>query len=77
MIFLIYIGASIVVRIIIQIIFHIINAIATREEKVPVTDERDKLITYPRTDSRCLTSDMAAKVRACGLKSHYSLSSHP
>ena len=41
-IFLIYIGASIVVRIIIQIIFHIINAIATREEKVPVTDERDK-----------------------------------
>ena len=48
-IFLIYIGASIVVRIIIQIIFHIINAIATREEKVPVTDERDKLITLKAT----------------------------
>ncbi len=49
LIFLIYIGVSIVVRIIIQIIFHIINAIATREEKVPVTDERDKLITLKAT----------------------------
>jgi len=48
-IFLIYIGVSIVVRIIIQIVFHIINAIATREEKVPVTDERDKLITLKAT----------------------------
>lgn len=49
LIFLIYIGVSIVVRIIIQIVFHIINAIATREEKVPVTDERDKLITLKAT----------------------------
>ena len=48
-IFLIYIAASIGVRIIIQIVFHIINAIATREEKVPVTDERDKLITLKAT----------------------------
>ena len=48
-IFLIYIVTSIVVRIIIQIIFHIINAIATREEKVPVKDERDKLITLKAT----------------------------
>ncbi len=48
-IFLIYIGVSIVARIIIQIIFHIINAIATREEKVPVTDERDKLISLKAT----------------------------
>jgi len=48
-IFLIYITASIVVRIIIQIVFHIINAIATREEQVPVTDERDKLITLKAT----------------------------
>lgn len=48
-IFLIYIGLSIVVRIIIQIVFHIINAIATREEKVPVTDERDKLISLKAT----------------------------
>lgn len=48
-IFLIYIVASIVVRIIIQIVFHIINAIATREDKVPVTDERDKLITLMAT----------------------------
>ena len=48
-IFLIYIGVSIVARIIIQIVFHIINAIATREEKVPVTDERDKLISLKAT----------------------------
>lgn len=43
-VFLIYIGISVVVRIIIQIIFHIINAIATRAEDVPKEDERDKLI---------------------------------
>lgn len=43
-IFLIFIGVSIVARIIIFIIFHIINAIATREEEIPVSDERDKLI---------------------------------
>lgn len=42
--FLIFIGISIVARIIIQIIFHIINAIATREEDVPPTDERDKIV---------------------------------
>lgn len=48
-IFLIFIGISIVVRIIIQIIFHIINAIATREEKVPTEDERDKLIKLKAT----------------------------
>lgn len=43
-IFLIFIGVSIVARIIIYIIFHIINHIATREEEKPVSDERDKLI---------------------------------
>jgi len=48
-IFLVFIGISIVVRIIIQIIFHIINAIATREEKVPVEDERDQLIKLKAT----------------------------
>lgn len=42
--FLIFIGISVVVRVVIQIIFHIINAIATREEEVPVEDERDKLV---------------------------------
>ena len=35
-IFLIFIGVSIVARIIIMIIFHIINAIATREMETPV-----------------------------------------
>ncbi len=44
LVFLIFIGVSILSRIIIYIIFHIINAIATREEKIPVSDERDKLI---------------------------------
>jgi hypothetical protein len=48
-IFLIFIGVSIVARIIIQIIFHIINAIATREQDVPVEDERDKLIKLKST----------------------------
>jgi len=48
-VFLIFIGISIVVRIIIQIIFHIINAIATREENVPVEDERDQLIKLKAT----------------------------
>jgi len=48
-IFLIFIGVSIVVRIIIYIIFHIINAIATREHDIPVEDERDKLIKLKST----------------------------
>ncbi|MEN8115347.1 MAG: hypothetical protein ABFS16_00090 [Bacteroidota bacterium] len=43
-IFLIFMGVSVVARIIIYIIFHIINAIATREEDIPVEDERIKLI---------------------------------
>ena len=43
-VFLIFIAVSVVARIIILIIFHIINAIATREETVPSEDERDKLI---------------------------------
>ena len=48
-IFLIFMGVSIVARIIIYIIFHIINAIATREEEVPVEDERDKLVKLKST----------------------------
>ena len=49
MIFLIFIGVSIVARIIIYIVFHIINAIATREQEIPVEDERDKLIVLKAT----------------------------
>lgn len=41
---LILIPVSIVAKIVIYIIFAIINAIATREEEPPITDERDKLI---------------------------------
>jgi hypothetical protein len=41
---LILIPVSIVAKIVIYIVFHIINAIATREDEVPITDERDKLI---------------------------------
>jgi hypothetical protein len=48
-IFLVFIGISIVVRIIIQIVFHILNAIATREEDVPREDERDKLVKLKGT----------------------------
>jgi len=48
-VFLIFIGISIVARIIIQIIFHIGNAIATREEKIPGEDERDKLVKLKST----------------------------
>ena len=48
-IFLIFMGISIVARIIIYIIFHIINAIATREDKVPIEDEMIKLIKLKGT----------------------------
>lgn len=48
-VFLIFIGVSVIARIIILIIFHIINAIATREEVVPSEDERDKLIKLKST----------------------------
>jgi len=48
-IFLVFIGVSILARIIILIVFHIINAIATREEKTPVEDERDKLVKLKAT----------------------------
>lgn len=37
-------GFSIVAQIIIYIVFHIINAIVTREQFIPIEDERDKLI---------------------------------
>lgn len=43
-IFLVYIAISVAARIAIQIIFHIINAIATRKEDIPEEDERDKLV---------------------------------
>ena len=48
-IFLIFTGVSIVARIIIYIIFHIINAIATKAADIPVEDERDKLIKLKAT----------------------------
>jgi hypothetical protein len=47
--FLLYAGVSIVARIIIFIIFHIVNAIATKAEKIPEEDERDKLIKLKAT----------------------------
>lgn len=48
-IFLIFIGVSIVSRIIIMIIFHILNAIATRDTDIPVEDERDKVVKLKST----------------------------
>ncbi len=43
-IFLVFVVVSVVARIVIYIVFHIINAIATHEEKIPVEDERAKMI---------------------------------
>ncbi|MBX3082436.1 MAG: hypothetical protein KF716_12440 [Anaerolineae bacterium] len=42
--FLILIVVSIVARIVIYILFSIINTLATREEEPSITDERDRLI---------------------------------
>jgi hypothetical protein len=46
---LIFVGVSVVARIIIQIVFHIINVIITREEDIPKKDERDKMIALKAT----------------------------
>ena len=49
-IFIIFMIVSVIARIIIYIIFHIINAIALqKEEDIPVSDERDKLIKLKAT----------------------------
>lgn len=48
-VFLVYAGVSIVARVVIYIVFHIINAIATREQQIPAEDERDKLIKLKAT----------------------------
>jgi uncharacterized membrane protein len=48
-ILLIFMGVSIIARIVIYIIFHIFNYIATREEDIPKEDERDKLIKLKAT----------------------------
>jgi len=49
LLFVIFIGVSVVARVIIQIVFHIINAIATRTEDIPEDDERDKLVKLKST----------------------------
>lgn len=46
---LILIPVSIVAKIVIYIVFSIINAIATKEEEPPITDERDRLIELKAT----------------------------
>lgn len=48
-ILLIYMLVSIVARIIIYIVFNIINTIVTREMDIPAEDERDKLIKLKST----------------------------
>ena len=48
-IFLVFMGVSIVVRIIIYIIFHIINTIAMQKEEKIVSDEREKPIKLKAT----------------------------
>ncbi len=52
--FLILIPVMIVAKIILFILFHIGNAIATREPEPPITDERDKLIELKATRGRYL-----------------------
>ncbi len=47
--FLILIPVSIVAKIVIYIVFYIVNTIATREEEPSITDERDKLIELKAT----------------------------
>ncbi|MBZ0302209.1 MAG: hypothetical protein K8J31_20840 [Anaerolineae bacterium] len=47
--FLILIPVTIVAKVLIYIVFSIINTIATREEEPPITDERDKLIEMKST----------------------------
>lgn len=47
--FLLLIPVSVVSRIVIYIIFSIINTIATREEEADITDERDRLIELKAT----------------------------
>ena len=48
-VFLIFAGVTIIARIVIYIIFSIINVIVTREEKIPAEDERDKLVKLKAT----------------------------
>lgn len=55
LIFIIFIVVSVVARIIIYINFHIINTIATRDEDIPVTDERDKLIALKGSRNAYIT----------------------
>lgn len=74
-IFLIFAGVSIVARIIIYIIFHIINAIATREEKIPKEDERDKMIKLKATRNSSYSFSigffMAILALAIGMPSYW------
>jgi len=66
-IFLIFIGVSIIARIIIYIIFSIINSIATREEEKPITDERDKLIKLKATRNMHYTFSLGFMFSFIGL----------
>ena len=74
-VFLIFAGVSIIARIIIYIIFHIINAIATREEDIPKEDERDKLIKLKATRNSHYTFSigffMAIIALAIGMPSYW------
>ena len=66
-IFLIFMGVSIVARIIIYIIFHIFNAIATREDDIPVEDERDKIIKLKSTRNAYVTFSVGMMLSFLGL----------
>ncbi|MBN2773980.1 MAG: hypothetical protein JXR31_07000 [Prolixibacteraceae bacterium] len=74
-VFLIFAGVSIVARITIYIVFSIVNAIATKEEKIPKEDERDKLIKLKATRNSHYTSSVgffiAIILLAVGMPSYW------
>lgn len=74
-VFLIFAGISIIARIIIYIIFSILNAIITREEKIPKEDERDKLIKLKATRNSSYSFSIgffiAIMVLAIGMPSYW------
>lgn len=74
-VFLIFAGISIIARIIIYIIFSILNAIITREEKIPKEDERDKLIKLKATRNSSYSFSfgffMAIMALAIGMPSYW------
>lgn len=65
--FLILIPVSIVARIVIHIVFSILNTIATRENEPSVTDERDRLIELRANQTSTITFSLGFVVAMVAL----------